>query len=285
MREKGDIRISRITIINGGVEMLSKTLRISALIILMFGVLSFFTSCASVTKKFKGGTKENISIFADQTIAMLSEEDMGFTHNQAIYIREYFELDGKEEKAFDGYNQEATQFFKGIIRYSLRLVTIAETEESEQGRIRAYAEYISDWDDDVLESLGLNQDYYANVIAEVRTKETFLDALRTAQPLINAAGRWMNQVMDDLNDASNELAIKIDRMIDEEYMEVILYQEALEEEKYLILKSFGKIYKIYRGDAEAFYELLDLDTIRRKELIPDSSPTEEELGKLTEQTN
>jgi len=240
------------------------------------------TSCASLSQKLSDTEVANIGIFADHTIAMLSEEDLGFSRDQAIYIREYYEVDGKEEKAFQKYRDEAALVFRGIIDYSLKLVTIADTGKSEKEKIKAYAEYISGWDDDVLQKLGLAPDYYAEVISDVRAKETFLDALRTAQPLINSAGRWMNQVLDNLSDATYDLAMKIDKMIDEEYLEVRLYQENLEEEKYNILRSFGKIYRIYRGDEKAFKELLDLNTIRKKGLIPDSSPNNEELNKLTE---
>ena len=42
----------------------------------------------------------DIGVFADQTIAMLSEEDVGFSRDQSIYIREYFDPDGDEEKLF-----------------------------------------------------------------------------------------------------------------------------------------------------------------------------------------
>ena len=66
-------------------------------------------------------------------------------------------------------------------------------------------------------------------------------------------------------------------LIDEEYKEVILYQEGLEEEKYAILRSFGLLYLAYKGEPDAFDRLVAEKTIRRQELLPDGEPSIEEL--------
>jgi hypothetical protein len=235
-----------------------------------------------MSQKFVGGTRENLSIFADQTIAMLSEEDAGFSLTETLYIREYIDVNGEEEKIFMAHRNDANLFFRRIIRYSLHLVTIAETNDTEEGRVEAYSKFLSSSDQELFNKIDFEDGYAEKLISDVSSKETFLEALRAAQPMINGTGKWMMGVLDDLNSAAEEIVNNVDNLIEVEFAEVIAYQEALEDEKYAILRSFGKIYRIYRGDTKAFEELIDLNTIRKKALIPDSFPTEEELNKLAE---
>jgi len=70
---------------------------VTAAVLIMTGALFGLCSCStytSVSKKLTPQTKANIGIFADQTISMLSEADFGFTRNETLYTREFFDPDG-----------------------------------------------------------------------------------------------------------------------------------------------------------------------------------------------
>ena len=56
------------------------------------------SSCAATSKKFSSQTKANIGFFADHTISMLSDADFGVTRTESVYTREFFDLEGEEEK-------------------------------------------------------------------------------------------------------------------------------------------------------------------------------------------
>jgi hypothetical protein len=146
--------------------------------------------------------------------------------------------------------------------------------------VKAYQEFMSGFNEEMLEKLELQPDYYATTLEEIGQQTEFLGALRKGQVIINAAARYMHQVLDQI-EVDLEVVVKnLEELIDEEYREVILFQEALEEEKYAILRSFGLLYLAYKGEPEAYGELVAEETVRRPELLPDGEPSIEEMETL-----
>jgi hypothetical protein len=251
-------------------------------LIAVFVAVTMVTSCASMTQKFKAGTVANVGVFADQTIAMLSDADFGFSDDQAIYLRDFWDAEYSLEKAFMQHRNGAGNFFRGIVLYSLNLVLIVETKPSVQDQIEAYADYLGDFDDKLHTELEIKPDHYNQIIEEIRSTETLLDALRAAQPIINASGRFMNQILDDLQKSLEELAIDLEKRIDFRYRDVVHFQKVLEKEKYHILGAMEKLYWANDGDMEAYRALIESQAIMKKSIIPKGEPTEDDfiiLGK------
>lgn len=240
------------------------------------------SACASVKAKFSPTLKENVGIFADQTVAMLSHAEFGFGEGQAVRIRTIVNPEWEEVKRFQFLRSRTKDAFRGIIKYSFRLVLIAETNDPEKKKIEAYADYLSSFDDRVVEDLQIGKDHYASIIQEIRGKETFLDAIKTAQPLINAAGRQINRLLDNVVESADVLASKIESEIDTEYKDVIRYQNILETEKYAVFTGLEQLYLTRKGDADAFDRFVRSRVIRSQKLIPEGPPSEEDLNRLRE---
>ena len=130
----------------------------------------------------------------------------------------------------------------------------------------------------LLKKIKLEVDRYDEIKQEVGNAEELLEALRAAQPIINAIGRYMYQLMDRADVKVDELVNKLDAKIDEEFAEVIHYQESLETEKYNILRSLALLYKSYKGDMEAYALLDKTESIHRKDLIADPPPSDDDLA-------
>lgn len=259
--------------------------RIIIIVLVLLGAVFFLSSCASMTsvsKKFTPQTKANVGIFADQTISMLSDADFGFSRNQTIYTREFFDPNGKEEIDTRMLMDEAEEMFTRIMKYSLGLVQIVETNGSGTERVAAYHAFVSAMNADVLAKLGVEPDRYDGIKKQVGEAEDFLDALEAAQPIINAAGRYMHDILDRSDAATDVVADKIDMEIDKEYAMVIFYQEELEKEKYNILKSLAYLYGSYKGNMEAYAMLDKAESVYRKDLIPEPPPSDEDLSKIAE---
>ena len=173
-----------------------------------------FTSCATYntyTQKFKSTTEANVSVFTDNTIAMLSDPEFGFSSGDAILTKPFFNLEEPEEqKLLKSFNTAETSL-TALVRYSVKLVTIVETGDTEKERIKLYADYLRTFDDPLVEALGLEKAYFNDVINEVEDSDKFQDALKAAQPLISAAGRFMGKNLDDLDDAVEALVVKVDK--------------------------------------------------------------------------
>lgn len=250
----------------------------------MIAVCTVFllTACASVTTKFVPKTKENVGVFADTTLTMLSGLDFGFNRNEAVYLREFFNPEGGEEKQLLTNNKALNEAFKNILKYSLQLVIIAETYEQESDRVAAYADYLAEADPAVAEERGLDKSYYVELVKKIRSQEKFLDALKTAQPIISAMTYYVNSKLDEKQAVIEALADIIEVRIDKEYAEVIRYQETLEEEKYAVLRSMEHLYNTYVGVPEAFNRLLADGAIRDNKLIPSGKPSNENLMKISD---
>ena len=251
--------------------------------LLLFAALLTLSACAiNMEGKFKGTAQANVGAFADQTIAMLSSSDLGVAQDSAIYARHYIDHDWEESKRFRALVDDAAEMLRGVVKYSISLVTISEVNKTDATRIEAYVKYLEGMQSNAENKLQLQQGYYDEIVIKVGTEEKFLAALQQAQPLINGVGRYAQLLMDDINDATTALSRKIDSQIEQDYAEVIAYQKALETEKYAVLRGLGKIYRVYKGDSEAYNELLQSDVIRDKKLIPKGQPDEEQLRAIGE---
>jgi hypothetical protein len=256
-----------------------------ARLVVLLSAISILSSCAAITsttKKFTPQTAANMGIFADQTISMLSDADFGFTRKQTLYTREFFDFNEKEEMEIRKLRHEADALFIRIIKYSLDLVLIAETKKTAADRVAAYSERVANMNNQVVEKIGVEPDRYDDIQKEVAKAEDFLDALRAAQPIINAAGRYMHQILDRTDKAIDVVVNKIDEKIEEEFAEVILYQEKLEDEKYSILRSLAYLYGSYKGNMEAYAALSKGESIYRKDLIPEPPPNDDDLKAIAE---
>lgn len=240
-------------------------------------LLSGCASMSSVTKKFSAQQKANIGIFADHTISMLDQADFGFDRDESIYTREFLSSNVEGDLELQNGLKEAGWFFGEIVNYSVGLVTIVETKSGEAAQVKAYQEFMSGFNREMLDKLELPPDYYATTIEEIGQQEEFLGALRKGQIITNAAARYMHRVLDQIEVDVDIVVKNLETLIDAEYSEVVLYQEALEDEKYTILRSFGLLYQAYKGEPDAFDRLVAEKSIRRKELLPKGEPTVDDL--------
>ena len=240
------------------------------------------SGCASMKGKFTGTREANVGFFADQTIAMLASADLGLDRQGTILIRDFFDGNGTEEKRFYELSNDVKTMMRGTIKYSITIVTIVETEKTEIDRIKAYVKYIKIVQQDAEKYLKLEPGYYDEILARVGQQDQFIAAIQQAQPIINAVGRITQTLLEELDDAAEALEKKLDNRIDEEYAEVIRYQQSHNREKHLVLRGLSDLDNAYQNDESAFKSLIQSDAIRSKKLIPQGVPTEEELSQLSQ---
>ena len=234
-------------------------------------VMLALSACTTVQKKFTSTDKANVGIFADNTMAMLKEADFGFTKENNIYTREFF-ADEPEERLFVEKQDKAELVLNGMMKYSLKLVSIAANHERPKDRINAYTDYLSELDDSIIDALELDKEYFTDMIKEVNEQDKFMDALEKAQPLIDSLGRFMGQTLDELVNAAEVLAVKVDKKIDHRYADLIRYQRALEGGKYAILSSMEQLYLAGKGDTDALKRIQAGKTLIPTEMISKGRP-------------
>ena len=256
----------------------SVAMRNRALFLSVLAALAL-TGCATLEHKFENGTSADIGFFTDTTVKMMREVNFGFTRNGVLYTKSFLDPEGTEEIEFQESTADADRVLKAIVKYSMRLVTIAETGGDEKEQIKAYADYLDVVDVEIINQLQMDQATYKAVVNNVRSQTELLAALRAAQPLINAVGLYMQATLDRVTDANNALNEKLDSKILAHYSDIIRYQNTLQLEKSNTLAALENIYLTVQNekDQTAYKALLASGQIRDSKLIPKGRPTYDQL--------
>lgn len=248
--------------------------------LILFLGLSLISGCASYEKNFKSQSVADIGFFADSTITMLGNLDLTLTREDTLLVRRFFHEHQPEEQVVIHMNKGLKKTLGNIVRYSIKIVSINESDISEAQKVQDYADYIVELRDDLQQVEKIDFQTFDDTIADIRQQEKLTEAIRRAQPLLNTAIMQAALQIEDFNDALEVLADKIDGRIDEEYADIIRYRAKLEREKFNIMTAFELIYDAYRQEEPNFEELRQSGVIWIPELIPEGRPTSEELRKL-----
>jgi hypothetical protein len=254
--------------------------KIKSIYLLLIAILA--VSCTSLEGKFTKTQSANMGAFADQTIAMLAESNVTKANDKSIYTRKYIDFTDKDVQAYEKLLEDSEAFFDKIIEYSIALATIVETNKSVPEQIEAYSKYLEKLQESAEGKTDMTPELFDQIISDVRSQDDFLDALQVAQPIMNAAGRYGMLLMNKIDKSAKLLMRDLDRKIDEDYAEVIAFQEALETEKYVVLNAIAMLYSTYKGDMNEFERFRQSDAVLDKTLIPQGEPSVEELTILSD---
>jgi len=245
-------------------------------------IMIALTGCATLKKKFVSGYKANMGLFADNTIAMLSDIDIYIDRNEAVYVRRFFNEEDEEEKEMLRLSDNMQIALNNVVDYSITLVDMAESQRTEKEKAAAYAEHLNRFKDDIRYSIKMTSEQFDARIEALKSEPDFLAALRAAQPMINAAVMAVIREMKDLTDAVELVANKMDARIDAEYADIIRYQAKMEDEKARILQAIEIVFDAYRAGEPNLKSLSETGSIWFPELIPKGRPTPKELNAIGE---
>ena len=250
--------------------------------ILLVVAVAATSGCASYRKNFKNKTVVDIGYFADSTITMLSNLDLSMSREETLLVRRFMDESAPEEQAVMRADDQLKRDVGNMVRYSIEIVDIAESDLTETNKIYRYADYLVTFRDGIIEKHGMNLSLFDDTIEEVMAQTEFLEALRKAQPLLNAGVMAAALDVDELIQAVGILARKVDQRIDVEYADIIRYRAKLEREKFDVLTAFEIIYDAYRLDEPNLDALRDSGVIWTPEIIPEGRPTRDDLRNIGE---
>jgi len=250
--------------------------------ILLAVAMAVTAGCASYKKNFKNKTVVNIGYFADSTITMLSNLDLSMSREETLLVRRFIDESAPEEQMVMQFDDQLKVDIGNMVRYSIEIVNIADSDLTETNKIYRYADYLVTFRDGLIEKHGVNFTLFDDTIEEVMAQTEFLEALRKAQPLLNAAVMAAALDVDELINAVEILSRKVDQRIDVEYADIIRYRAKLEREKFDVLTAFEIIYDAYRLDEPNLDALRDSGVIWTPEIIPEGRPTRDDLKNIGE---
>jgi len=236
------------------------------------------TGCTGFEGKFASTQIADTSYFTDQTISMLSSARLQMDLDSTIYTKKYWrDEEDANLKELTGLEGDVLDVFRVIVDYSLTIVNISDSRESETEKVRRYADWFGGWNDAYVEQLGMDRKQYENTIKSIRAQGGLRDAFLTAHPLLNALNLYTNRRLDAILRKAAVVARKTDAAIDADYADVIRYQEKLNQEKYLVLKALEDVYDVYSGVDGAYARLQANPAIWRKALVAPPQPSEAQL--------
>ncbi len=188
---------------------------IACLLILsaLAAILSSLAGCSS----FRSKKRLDLAPFAEEMIAVAGDIQFGLGQTRAIYLRDY--VNGPEIDDFRAHALRARMVVRGIIAYSLEIVTMADADISGDEKARALADYLEDVIRPVLAkpqpNLHMTESDLDTILARVRSQDDFMPALQAAQPIIEevayAADEILHSAKESLDRARDAIAAKIER--------------------------------------------------------------------------
>lgn len=159
----------------------------------------------------------------------------------------------------------------------MNLVVIYETNEDNEARVAAYADRVEIVDPEILRQIQFEEKDWKALFARVRKQKKIMAALETAHPIMNGVSLHINALLNQMVDATDQVALEIEQRIDERFVEVTRYYDILLDEKYAVLAALEKLYRVYAGEKEAYQSLRESEAIRKKSLIPRRELSEQDL--------
>ncbi|MCH7548363.1 MAG: hypothetical protein IH969_02305 [Candidatus Krumholzibacteriota bacterium] len=210
------------------------------------------------------------------------EYDLGQV--QAVYVRNY--IDGPKVAVLSLYGESVRGIIRGMIWYSLELVSLAESHMSGEERSEVLADYLDGVMRPVLSSPAPRLNFTIAeldiLIGEVAKQDNFLDALNAAQPLIDEAARVAAEVLAETQEAVDAAVVEIRGRIDDDRLDIAISARELTKAHAAIARDIIYLRHYRMGDAAALDTLFAKEPSLREVVKNQEQPTPEDLRAIEE---
>jgi hypothetical protein len=199
---------------------------------------------------FTPSTSANLAPFAEQTLAMAGSFEHSLGQGRLVYARHLAQ--GPETTRYKESLGELQGHIRGIVAYSLQVVTVAESGLSSDEKASELAGFL----DALLDRIGsdadvrtsLSEESVRAIIESVRSQESLVDALREAQPLVDEAGAMTLEIMDELRDSGTAAQAEIAREIQKRHGAMMRYAEVFKRQQAEVLEGLTLVDDYWNGD-------------------------------------
>ncbi len=198
-------------------------------------------SCASMEGKFTETTVADLPVFADQTLALMGGEDPGLYLDQTILIREYLTGEDPNEQLMDDLVAVADKLLVAIGDYSLELALVADTVADQDEQKARYIASLTKLERVVTNELNLQELNLQANVADAAQQETLLEAMRAAQPVVDALGRHGLMLLTRHDDTVELVARNVEKGIEKDYAGLYEYASWLGNHRDTVLLKLGKL--------------------------------------------
>ncbi|MCK4680609.1 hypothetical protein KAT82_05755 [bacterium] len=206
---------------------------------------------------FTPSTSANLAPFAEQTLAMAGSVEHSLGQGRLVYARHLAK--GPETTRYKASLTELQGHIRGIVAYSLQVVTVAESglpTDEKASELAGFLDALLDRigsDADVRS--GLSEESVRAIVDSVRSQESLVDALREAQPLVDEAGAMTLAIIDELRDSGTAAEAEIAGEIRKRHGAMIRYADIFKRQQAEVLEGLTLVDGYWKGDETALEPL------------------------------
>jgi len=233
---------------------------------------------------FQAQKKINLAPFAENAVSIVSEVEYGLSQARAIHIREF--IGGPASQSYRDQWVKMGRFLKGIVAYSVQIVTISQSDMSDNKKAGKLADYLESLASAVFEdpSLGfrISRNEFNDIISNIRKQDTYFNAMNAAQPVVDEVARMAEVVLTELKVAQDRARAEVATRIEADHAPVLKYEDELKDGVDRTLQSAVYLSRWRKGEKSMEDSLLAGDPALKEFLKPGQRMTYEIAGKISQ---
>ncbi len=228
---------------------------------------------------FQSSQRLDLSRYAENILDLTAHIEYGLSQSQVIYLRDY--IDGPKVNLLKDYGTKARKMIRGIIEYSIEVVTLGYAPIEDKEKVKKLADYLEWLLRPVLEGPESKLDFtnaeLDTILNDVRNQEEFLDALGATQPLIDniaaTMGRFLEVGKEVLDDALEEIH---DGIMDDNRI-VIVGNRKFRDAQFLTMSNLRYLKNYRLGDKSAIDSLFVKEPSVKEVVVDQNNITSADL--------
>ena len=224
-------------------------------------LIFIFISCAT----FQSKQRLDLSPFANSMITVASDIQYSLFQHRLVSVRKL--ATGPEVQKFGKYVEKLRRVIRGIIAYSIEIVTVSESNKSGKEKAEALANYLESLRKPISESpvqeFHFTVEQLDTIVMNVRSQKNFLDALGAAQPLIDEVARANGELTEESKTQLDFAYQEINKDWNQEYSGAIWATNIIKKHQLNILTALYHGSQYVRGNQsslDSFYVYDPLST-------------------------
>lgn len=214
---------------------------------------------------FKARTRPNLTPFAEHIIAMSEDIEYGFSEEPAIWLNKYADYPDIAPLLAE-FRESATmtrRILRGIVAYSIEVVTLAQSRGTGAEKANALADYINSLMGPAFEiknvDLHITRADFDSIVVDMRKQQNLYDGLNSAQPVADEIARIIGEHIATTELLLFRLNEAITEAIQAEYAPQLAFRDILKEAQAEALHSVELIILAMEGDEGALDTLWEGD--------------------------
>jgi len=247
--------------------------------VLLLPVLLLLTGCST----FKKSQRLDLSPFAEYTVSLASDIEYGMTKGSKVHYLMDYRTDPKVLENNAKWDDVRT-LLRAIVSYSVEVTTLGGSDIRDKRKNEEFAVFLDRLVRPTImnhpDVMHISEAGLDSILMDVRQQKKFLDALGSAQPLIDEAARIGELVFDDLQDSLDETADYLRARIEEENADVIAVRKSLKKNQARVVISLGYLARYREGDKTMLPRLLENEPMLKAYLPDNREPTFDEIQQV-----